>query len=66
MIYRILLPEIKTFSSQRAKLVISIEGHQRQINFVIDATDVTALRSTINSILQLIILIEGVHKITQL
>ena len=61
-IYDVLLPEIKPFSSQRAKIVFTIENNQKQIQCVIEATDVTALRSTINSILRLIVLIENLHK----
>ncbi len=66
MIYNILLPEIKTFSSQRAKIGFSIQNNQKQIQFFIEATDVTALRSTINSVLRLIVLIENLHQSLQL
>jgi tRNA threonylcarbamoyladenosine modification (KEOPS) complex Pcc1 subunit len=64
-IYDILLPEIKTFSSQRAKIVFKIEDNQKQILCIIEAADITALRSTINSVLRLIVLIENLHKTIQ-
>ena len=66
IIYNILLPEIKTFSSQRAKIGFSVEITKRSIKFFIEAADITALRSTTNSILQLIVLIQDLHKTIQL
>lgn len=66
MIYDILMPEIKTFSSQRAKIDFSVETSQRSIKFIIEAADITALRSTTNSILKLIVLIQDLHKTIQL
>ena len=62
IMHNILLPEIKSFSSQRAKIIFNIENGLRQIQFFIEATDVTALRSTINSILRLIVLINTLYK----
>ncbi len=66
VIYSILLPEIKTFSSQRAKIDFSVERSQRSIKFIIEAADITALRSTTNSILKLIVLIQDLNKTIQL
>ena len=66
VIYNILLPEIKTFSSQRAKIDFSVERSQRSIKFIIEAADITALRSTTNSILKLIVLIQDLNKTIQL
>ena len=66
IIYNILLPEIKTFSSQRAKIDFSVERSQRSIKFIIEAADITALRSTTNSILKLIVLIQDLNKTIQL
>lgn len=65
IIYKILLPELKTFSSQRAKIDFSVERNQRSIKFFIEAADITALRSTTNSILKLIVLIQDLHKTIQ-
>jgi len=66
IIYNILLPEIKTFSSQRAKIDFSVERTKRSIKFFIESADITALRSTTNSILKLIVLIQDLHKTIQL
>ena len=66
IIYNILLPEIKTFSSQRAKIGFSVEITKRSIKFFIESADITALRSTTNSILKLIVLIQDLHKTIQL
>lgn len=65
IIYNILLPELKTFSSQRAKIDFSVERSQRIMKFFIEAADITALRSTTNSILKLIILILDLYKTIQ-
>lgn len=65
IIYNILLPELKTFSSHRAKIDFSVERSQRIMKFFIEAADITALRSTTNSILKLIILILDLHKTIQ-
>jgi tRNA threonylcarbamoyladenosine modification (KEOPS) complex Pcc1 subunit len=65
MIYDVLLPEITTFSSKRAKIAFNIEDNQKQILCFIEATDVTALRSTINSVLRLVVLIESLYKTIQ-
>ena len=66
IIYNILLPELKTFSSQRAKIDFSVENSSESIKFFIEAADITALRSTVNSILKLIVLIQDLYKTIQL
>ena len=66
IIYNMLLPELKTFSSQRAKIDLSVENSSKSINFFIKAADITALRSTVNSILKLIVLIQDLYKTIQL
>ncbi|MHA1729135.1 MAG: KEOPS complex subunit Pcc1 [Promethearchaeota archaeon] len=43
-------PEMKSMPMKRCHLFISIEG--KKVNFQINALDVNAFRSTINSILQ--------------